>query len=93
MVWSERASMWVRPTGVKYAEDDQKYEMSFEVGTYSESASVLGIQNYNFSASVLLPAMLIALILAIALGDLMATGLAFTVATFSMILLLLQGLG
>lgn len=87
MVWSDRASMWVRPIDVKYAEDNQKYQMSFEVGTYSESTSVLGIQTYNFSVSVVLPAVVLALVLALALGELMATGLAFTVATFSLILL------
>ena len=59
MVWSDRASMWVRPIDVKYAEDNQKYQMSFEVGTYSESTSVLGIQTYNFSVSVVLPAVVL----------------------------------
>lgn len=86
LVWSDTGCMWVRYLETKQT-NKQTYQMVVQVGTYTASGSVMGIQNYNISAAILIPSVVIAAIVAYALSDVIAAGISFAVATLSLYLM------
>ena len=64
MSWSSGGSMWVRTVSNAPLQNGTSYVAKVQVGTYSASGGVLGIQNYEFTTPYMIGSIVISFILA-----------------------------
>ncbi|MCC4770493.1 hypothetical protein FXV91_09930 [Methanosarcina sp. DH2] len=85
MSWSDKGSMWAYTVSTSTS-DDVTQQALVQIGTYSKSTSVLGLQSYNLTLPTVVAESLIALIVARAVSGIIAEGLGFAIASFSLLL-------
>ncbi|MGC6176274.1 hypothetical protein [Lacrimispora sp. 38-1] len=85
MSWSNNGSIWAYTENMT-ALNDTTLNAQVQIGTYSKSNSILGIHTYNLSIPVMIAESAIAYIVARAVSGIIAEGLGFTIATFSLLL-------
>ena len=91
MSWSDTGSVWAYTESMSTVDgadriDDVKYEAVVQIGTYSKSSEVIGIQSYNLTFTTMLVESAIAFIVARAVSSIIADGLGFIVARFAIYL-------
>lgn len=91
MCWSNRGSMWsytdsITPVAKNDLTGETTYQAVVQVGTYTATGKIAGLQSYNFTMTTLLVESVIALIVAKAVSGIIAEGLGFLVARFSLFL-------
>jgi hypothetical protein len=89
MSWSSTGSMWSYTESITaVAKNDQSGAMTFQsvvqVGTYTKTGRIAGIQTYNLNAPTLLAESVVAYLVARAVSGIIAEGLGFLVAQFAM---------
>lgn len=84
MSWSSGGSMWVRTVSNAPFQNGTSYVAKVQVGTYSASGGVLGIQNYEFTTPYMIGSVIVSFILACSLASIVATGLGFVVSAFAL---------
>jgi hypothetical protein len=85
MSWSNTGSMWAY-TSSMLSSDGTSYQAIVQIGSYSASTGIAGIHAYNLTLPTLVGEAVIALVVAIALSGIVAEGLGFLVAGFSILL-------
>ncbi|MEG4918055.1 sigma-70 family RNA polymerase sigma factor [Microcoleus sp. B7-D4] len=85
MSWSQTGSMWAYTESNSLAKDGT-YQAVVQVGTYSKSSQIIGIQTYNLTLSTFLVESVIAYIVARAVSSIIADGLGFLFTRFALYL-------
>ena len=85
MSWSQTGSMWAY-TESNSSADGTTYQAVVQIGTYSSSSQIVGIQTYNLTLPTLLVESVIAYILARAVSSIIADGLGFLFTRFAIYL-------
>lgn len=83
LTWTDSGSMWAHSIEEKRSDDGNSFQVVVQIGTYSQSSQVVGIQTYNITTSVFAPAAVIALIVAGAVAGVIAIGLAVSAAAIA----------
>lgn len=91
MSWSSKGSMWsytdsITPVGTDQSTGETTYQATVQIGTYTATGKIVGIQSYNLTTTTLLVESVIAFIVAKAVSGIIAEGLGFLVARFSLLL-------
>lgn len=91
MSWSSKGSMWsytdsITPVGTDLSTGETTYQATVQIGTYTATGKIVGIQSYNLTTTTLLVESVIAFIVAKAVSGIIAEGLGFLVARFSLLL-------
>jgi hypothetical protein len=89
MSWSSTGSMWSYTesitSGVANAKDGKiTTQAVVQVGTYTKTGRIAGIQTYNLTTTTLLTDSVVAFLVARAVSGILAEGLGFLVAQFAM---------
>lgn len=87
MSWSESGSMWVRTVQngrCANAANETSYSAVVQVGTYTASGGIMGIQSYNLTLPTVIVEVTLSYIIAVALSEIVATGLGFVVTAFAL---------
>lgn len=86
LAWSQGGSMWAYATDTKEirsSDNETTYQQTVQIGTYSGSSGVLGMQKYKFQTPVLVGEIILSYIIARALSQIVADGLGFLVANLA----------
>ena len=91
MSWSSTGSMWaytdsITPVAKNSLTGETTYQAVVQVGSYTATGKIAGIQTYNLTLTTLLVESAIAYIVARAVSGIIAEGLGFLVARFAMFL-------
>jgi len=83
--WSKTGMVWTQTINTINTSKDTK-QCVVQFGTYSQSTSILGVSEYNLTIPVMVTEGAIALIVALGVSGIVAQGLGFAVAAFSLLL-------
>lgn len=86
MSWSETGSMWAMPISTTKEENAETQQMVIQIGTYSKSSKICGIQSYNLTLPTIIIPIAVALIVAVAISGIIAQALGFAVTAFALLL-------
>ncbi|WP_349671569.1 hypothetical protein [Lacrimispora sp.] len=85
MSWSNNGSIWAYTENMTVL-NNATLNAQVQIGTYSKSNSILGIHTYTLSIPAVIAESAIAYIVARAVSGIIAEGLGFAIATFSLLL-------
>ncbi|WP_291574588.1 hypothetical protein [Clostridium sp. UBA4548] len=84
--WSKTGSIWAQTISSTSSSNDGTKQCVVQIGSYSPSASILGIHTYNLTLPVLVGETVAAFIVARAISGIVAEGIGFVFARFALLL-------